>query len=297
MASVADNRFEPASPRRRRRAATLLRFLVHNRGISLCLLVLVGYALVALIAPLIAGDPTVIDPANRLKGSQPDHWWGTDHIGRDVYARTVFGTRTSLTVGFAVAGLTTLLGVAIGIYAGFSRVGGAIVMRINDAMMAIPGVLLAIALASLMQAGLVTLILAITLPEIPRMVRLVRSVVLSVREQPYIAAATSIGTTGLNLVFRHILPNTLGPVTVQATYVCASAIITSAVLSFLGVGTPPDVPSWGGMMADARSYFRIHPMLMVYPGIVLSILVLVVNILGDRLSDAFDPRIALRGGL
>ena len=259
--------------------------------------ILIVYVLGAATAPLIAGDPLAINPANRLKPPSDEHIWGTDHIGRDVYARAVFGARVSLLVGFVVAGLTTVLGVAIGVYAGFSRVGGAIVMRLNDAMMAIPGILLAIALVALMKAGLTTVIVAITIPEIPRMVRLVRSVVLSVREQPYVSAAISVGTSGLPLIFRHILPNTLGPVTVQATYVCASAIIASAVLSFLGVGTPPEVPSWGGMMADARSHFRINPMLMVYPGVLLSGLVLTVNILGDRLSDAFDPRISARGGL
>lgn len=274
-----------------------VRFVAERRSVAVSLAVLAAYFALAAAAPLLAGDPLAINPAVRLKPPGPEHWWGTDHIGRDVYARAVYGSRISLLVGFVVAGLTTVIGVAIGIYAGFARLGGAIVMRINDAMMAIPGVLLAIALAALMKAGLLTVIVAITVPEIPRMVRLVRSVVLSVREQPYVSAAISVGTSGLPLVFRHVLPNTLGPVTVQATYVCASAIIASAILSFLGVGTLPEIPSWGGMMADARQFFRVHPMLMFYPGVLLSGLVLTVNILGDRLSDAFDPRIGARGGL
>ena len=285
------------APQRRFTLRDLPRWIARDPLTAICLFILLSLLLVAIAAPLIAGDPIKINPAERLSGSTPDALWGRDHLGRDVFARAVYGTRTSMFVGFSVAGLTTLLGVAIGIYAGMSTIGGAIIMRLNDAMMAIPAILLAIAFASLMNAGVLTVIIAITIPEIPRMVRLVRSVVLGVREQPYVRAATSIGTSGLAMVWRHILPNTLGPVLVQATYACASAIIASAVLSFLGVGTSPEVPSWGGMMADARAYFRIHPELMAYPGALLSVMVLAVNILGDRLSDALDPRKTRRGTL
>ena len=263
----------------------------------ICAVILLALLLTALLAPLIANDPLQIYPAGRLSGPDAQAILGRDHLGRDVFARAVYGTQASLIVGFAVAALTSIVGVAIGIYAGLSRIGGAIIMRLNDAMMAIPAILLAIALAALFDAGLATVIFAITVPEVPRMVRLVRSVVLSVREQPYVMAARSIGTSGLAMVWRHILPNTLGPVLVQATYVCASAIITSAVLSFLGVGASPELPSWGGMMADARRHFRIHPELMLYPGLMLSLLVLAVNLLGDRLSDALDPRKMRRGSL
>ena len=262
-----------------------------------CAIILLALLLIALFAPLIANDPLAISPAQRLAGPDAEAILGRDHLGRDVFARAVYGTQTSLLVGFTVAALTSAIGVAIGIYAGLSRIGGAIIMRLNDAMMAIPAILLAIALAALFEAGLATVIFAITAPEIPRMVRLVRSVVLGVREQPYVMAAQSIGTSGLAMVWRHILPNTLGPVLVQATYVCASAIIASAVLSFLGVGASPELPSWGGMMADARRHFRIHPELMLYPGVMLSLLVLAVNLLGDRLSDALDPRKMRRGAL
>jgi peptide/nickel transport system permease protein len=262
-----------------------------------CAALLTGLVLLAIFAPLVAGDPYAIDPAQRLKGPTPDAIWGRDHLGRDVFARAVYGTQVSLIVGFSVAGLTTLFGIGIGLYAGMSRIGGGIVMRLNDAMMAIPAILLAIALASMLSGGLLTVIIAITIPEVPRMVRLVRSVVLGVREQPYVTAAVSIGTSGPDLVRRHILPNTLGPVLVQATYACAAAIIASAVLSFLGVGISPDVPSWGGMMADARARFRLNPDLMLYPGVLLSLLVLAVNILGDRLSDALDPRKRQRSSL
>lgn len=279
--------------------AKRLRASVHNffsdSAALVCGLIMVTFVLVALIAPLIASDPIAISPADRFDAPNETAIWGRDHLGRDVFARAVYGTRNSMLIGFTVAGLTTLFGVAIGIFAGMRERSGAVVMRINDAMMAIPAILLAIAFAALMDAGLLTVTIAITVPEIPRMVRLVRSVVLGVRQQPYVQAAVSIGTRGLPMIVRHILPNTLGPVLVQATYACASAIIASAVLSFLGVGTSPADPSWGGMMADARSFFRIHPMLMAYPGVLLSLLVLAVNILGDRLSDALDPR-KLRGG-
>jgi peptide/nickel transport system permease protein len=262
-----------------------------------CAALLAGFVVLALLAPLTAGDPLAINPAERLAGPSAEALLGRDHLGRDVFARLVYGTGVSMAIGFSVAAATTVLGVAIGIYAGMSRLGGPVVMRFNDAMMAIPAVLLAIALAALLNAGLLTVIVAITVPEVPRMVRLVRSVVLGVCEQPYVTAAISIGTGPLALVRRHIMPNTLGPVLVQATYVCASAILASAVLSFLGVGTSPETPSWGGMMADARRHFRLHPELMLYPGMMLSLLVLAVNILGDRLSDALDPRKLKRGAL
>ncbi|MEO9529635.1 ABC transporter permease [Roseibium sp.] len=259
-----------------------------------CLTVLGGFVLVAAFAPLIAGDPMAINPALRLKPPSPDAWWGRDHLGRDVFSRAVFGTRISLIIGFSVAVIAVIPGVTLGVLAGLTKIGGTIVMRIVDAMMAIPAVLLAIALAALLQPGLTTVIIAISIPEIPRMVRLVRSVVLSIREQPYVDAAISVGTGGLPLVFRHVLPNTVAPVIVQATYAAASAIIAAAILSFLGVGTPPDVPSWGGMMADARKYFQFYPSLMAYPGVLLSLLVLVTNVLGDRLSDVLDPRKSTR---
>lgn len=277
-------------PARPRRAAA-----GWSRGVVVCGAILLGFLVVSLAAPLIAGDPIAIAPAKRLAGPTLDAIWGRDHLGRDVFARAVYGTRISLLVGLSVAALATILGVAIGLYAGLGKFASSLVMRLVDAMMAIPAILLAIALAALLDAGLATVIVAIAVPEVPRMVRLVRAVVLGVREQPYVMAAISIGTSGTQLAIRHILPNTLGPVLVQSTYACASAIIASAVLSFLGVGIAPEVPSWGGMMADARTHFRDHPELMAYPGVLLSLLVLVVNILGDRMSDALDPRKRRRG--
>jgi len=273
------------------------RFLKSHPEVTVTLGLILVMGTIGLLAPWIVGDPAAIDPADRLRPPSPDHMLGTDHLGRDVAARLVHGTRNSMAVGFAVAAIASLAGIAIGVYAGFSRIGGAVVMRLNDAMMSIPAVLLAIALASLMAQGLMAVIVAITIPEIPRMVRVVRALVLGVRAQPYLSAAVAIGTRGLPLVLRHVIPNMMGPVLVQATYACASAIISAAVLSFLGVGTSPEIPSWGGMMADARAQFRLHPTLMLYPGLALSSLVLLVNILGDRLSDAIDPRKSRKGAL
>ena len=280
----------PETVLRRRATLEALRSALGEPLTLACVAVLAIFVLIALFAQFIAGDPLAINPAMRLRPPSADAIWGTDHLGRDIFSRAMHGTQVSLMVGASVAVLSLVPGVAIGIFAAMSRVGGGIVMRLIDAMMAIPAVLLAIAFAALLQPGLTTVIIAITIPEIPRMVRLVRSVVLSVRAQPYIDAAIASGTRGLPLIFVHILPNTIAPVIVQATYTAASAIIASAILSFLGVGTPTDVPSWGGMMADARKYFQLYPMLMFYPGVLLSLLVLVTNVLGDRLSDALDPR-------
>jgi peptide/nickel transport system permease protein len=200
----------------------------------------------------------------------------------------------SLTVGLAVAVVSTGIGLAIGLVAGYIRVVDAIVMRIMDGLMAIPGILFAIALMALFGSSVQNVILAITVPEIPRVVRLVRAVVLTIRDMPYVEAAVSSGTRLPKILIRHILPTTFAPLLVQATYVCASAVIVEALLSFLGAGTPPEIPSWGNMMAEGRVYFQIKPWLILYPGICLAIMVLTVNILGDGLRDTLDPRIARR---
>ena len=251
-------------------------------------------ALLAICAPLIANDPLKLTPIKRLKPPSEEFWFGTDFLGRDVYARTIYGGQISLTVGIAVALISTAIGLVIGLVAGYVRWVDAIVMRIMDGLMAIPGVLLAIALISLAGASLMNVIIAITVPEIPRMVRLVRSVVLTIREQPYVEAAVSVGTRLPKVLFKHILPNTVAPMIVQATYVCASAIVIEAILSFLGAGTPPEIPSWGNIMAEGRVYFQIAPWIIFFPGVFLAVAVLAVNILGDGLRDSLDPRIARR---
>ncbi len=249
----------------------------------------------ALLAPYLGTvDPLSVAPIKRLRFPSEACWFGTDAYGRDVYSRTLYGARVSLAVGLGVASLSTVIGLAIGLVTGFSRIADAIIMRVMDGLMSIPPVLLAIALMALTKASLGNVVLAITIAEVPRVARLVRGVVLSLREQPFVEAAMAAGTGFFRTLWRHILPNTLAPVLVQATFICASAMITEAVLSFIGAGTPPQVPSWGNIMAEGRSYFQIKPYLIIFPGIFLSLTVLAVNLVGDGLRDALDPRLARR---
>ena len=251
--------------------------------------------LIALLAPWLGTvDPQALSPINRLKAPSGAYWFGTDMLGRDVYSRVIYGSRISLTVGIAVAALSIAVGLAIGLVTGFIRWLDAIVMRVMDGLMSIPSVLLAIALMALTKASVGNVIFAITLAEVPRVVRLVRSLVLSLREQPYVEAAIAAGTSLPLILLRHILPNTVAPLLVQGTYICASAMITEAILSFIGAGTPPNVPSWGNIMAEARSLFQIAGYLILFPGLFLSITVLAVNLLGDGMRDALDPRLARR---
>ena len=257
-------------------------------------LVLLLMVALALAAPLVAGDPIGFNPVNRLKPPSAAFWFGTDNLGRDVYARTVFGSRVSLLVGFSVAIVSILCGTVLGLVAGFLRTIDAVLMRLMDGLMAIPSILLAIALVALTRGGVGIVIIAIAIPEVPRVVRLVRSVVLTVREQPYIDAAIASGTRVHRILFRHILPNTVPPLIVQATYIVASAILTEAGLSFLGAGVPPEIPTWGNMIAGGRLYFQVAPWPIFFPGICLAVVVLAVNLLGDGLRDRLDPRIRRR---
>jgi peptide/nickel transport system permease protein len=257
-------------------------------------LVLALIALAALAAPLLAGDPIAARPVNRLKPPSQVNWLGTDQLGRDVWARTVYGARISLLVGLAVASIAMLIGLIIGLLAGFSKTVESVVMRLLDGLMAIPAILLAIAFVSLSKASVSIVIAAIVLPEIPRVVRLVRAVVLSVREQPFVEAAIASGTRLPKILSRHILPATVPPLIVQATYVAASAILIEAALSFLGAGTPPEIPTWGNMIASSRVYLGLAPWTIFGPGLALALVVLAVNLVGDGLRDRLDPRIARR---
>ena len=250
---------------------------------------------VAVAAPWLATvDPTALAPAKRTRFPSGQYWFGTDMLGRDIYSRVLYGARVSLIVGFAVAGLASAVGMAIGLVSGFVRWADGIIMRVMDGLMSIPPILLAIALMALTRGSVGNVITAITIAEIPRVSRLVRGVVLSLREQPYVEAAIASGTRVPRIIWRHILPNTLAPITVQATYICASAMITEAILSFIGAGTPPIIPSWGNIMAEGRALWQVKPYIVFFPAVFLSITVLAVNLLGDGLRDALDPRMAKR---
>jgi peptide/nickel transport system permease protein len=257
--------------------------------------VLLAMLLVAVLAPWVGTvDPQAVSPLRRLRQPSTEYWFGSDMLGRDVYSRVLFGARVSLTVGLAVALLSSLLGLAVGLVTGYVRWLDAVVMRIMDGLMSIPSVLLAIALMALTKASIRNVVAAITLTEVPRVVRLVRSLVLSLREEPYVEAAVASGTKLPRILLRHILPNTVAPLLVQGTYVCASAMITEAILSFIGAGTPPNIPSWGNIMAEARSLFQVAGYLILFPAICLSLTVLAVNLVGDGMRDALDPRLARR---
>jgi peptide/nickel transport system permease protein len=257
-------------------------------------LILLALLAIALLAPWLAGDPLQFEPTDRLKRPSDQFWFGTDQFGRDVYSRVIYGTRISLIIGFSVALVATFIGLVIGVLCGFYRAVDAVMMRVMDGMMAIPAILLAIALITLMKASLMIVVIAIAIPEIPRVARLVRSVVLSVRGRPYIEAAIASGTRNGRIMVRHILPNTVAPLIVQATYVCASAILTEAGLSFLGAGTPPEIPSWGNVISLGRTFFQIAPWIIFFPGVLLAITVLAINLVGDGLRDSLDPRISRR---
>ncbi|MER9401790.1 ABC transporter permease [Mesorhizobium sp. M0615] len=246
--------------------------------------------ILALAAPLYAGDPVNMDPFKRLQPPSAEMWFGSDNLGRDVFARTIFGARISLVVGLLSAASAALAGALIGVIAGYSRSFDNVVMRVMDGLMSIPTILLAIALISLTGPGIGILIVAIAIPETPAVARLVRSVVLGVRDRPYVEAALCGGARLPKVLCRHILPSTVPALTVQGATVCASAIMTEAGLSFLGIGVPPEIPSWGNMIASSRLYLAIAPMTISAPGICLAVTVLAVNLLGDGLRELFDPR-------
>lgn len=273
------------------RAATAIR---RNPTIFVGAVLLAALVAVAIVGPWLVADPFRQAPINRLRAPSERFWFGTDQFGRDVFARTVNGSRVSLIVGLSVASLASLIGLGVGLLCGYFRRIDAIVMRVMDGIMAIPTILLAIALITLTRPGLGIVIIAIVIPEVPRIVRVIRSVVLSIRSQPYVESAIAGGTRNTKLLVRHILPNTLAPLIVQATYVCASAMLIEAGLSFLGAGVPPEIPSWGNIIAQGRTFFQIAPWSILIPGAFLAVTVLAVNMLGDGLRDRLDPRLARR---
>ena len=283
--------------------------LAGSASVAIGALIVVVMVMMALAAPLLGTrDPAEINPSVRNK--PPGHTdtirddegkkisvvyrFGTDSLGRDIYSRVVYGARVSLAVGIIVALISISLGLVIGLVAGYVRWLDGLIMRFMDGLMAIPAILLAIGLISVFRAGLLAVIVAIVVPEVPRVVRLVRSIVLSIREEPYVESAVTVGTPMPLLIVRHVLPNTIAPLIVQGTFICASAILIEAILSFLGIGIPPEVPTWGNIMAEGRTYFRILPHNILYPGAFLAITVLGINMLGDGLRDVLDPKMERR---
>jgi len=292
---MADTVAASGQETRRSRRRGLVWHARRNPSMTLGLVILALVILGTLFASRLTHyDPIVIDPLARLKPPSAAHILGTDLVGRDLWSRTIHGGRISLLIGIMVALLTTSIGLLIGLVSGYNRAADAILMRVMDGLMSIPAILLAIAFMAFVPASIMTVVAAITIVEIPRVVRLVRGVVLSIREQAYVEAAVVCGSRFSKILFRHILPNTLAPLSVQATYVCAAAILFESLLSFLGAGTPPEVPSWGNIMAEGRTYFVLAPWIILAPGIMLSLTVLAVNLMGDSLRDLLDPRFARR---
>lgn len=270
-------------------------FLRRHPTAALGAAILTMMVAIAVFAPFLGTvNPIAIDPIHRLADPSARHWFGTDMLGRDVYSRTLYGARISLGVGFSVAFCAAAAGTLVGVAAGFVRLLDGILMRVMDGLMSIPPILLAIALMALTRASVGNVIFAISVSEFPRVSRLVRGIVLSLREQPFVEAAIAAGTRTPALIRRHILPNLMAALLVQATFTCASAMITEAILSFIGAGTPPIIPSWGNIMAEGRALWEIKPYIVFFPAVFLSVTVLAVNLLGDGMRDALDPRLAKR---
>jgi peptide/nickel transport system permease protein len=261
--------------------------------------VVVGGGMLAILvfmsiaAPLLTHyDPLRLNVVERLQPPSERHFFGTDAFGRDMFSRTLYGGRVSILVGLGVATLSIVAGCAIGLVSGFFRQLDAVIMRLMDGLMAIPGVLLAIAMMALLRPSLIVVIIALTVTEVPRVVRLVRALVLTIREQPYVEAAISVGTKAPRLLLWHVLPNMGPPLIVQATYICALAVLGEATLSFLGVGVPPEIPSWGNIIAESRILVQRAIWTIIFPGVFLGLMVLAINMLGDGLRDMFDPRLS-----
>ncbi|MDJ1466099.1 ABC transporter permease [Nitratireductor sp. GZWM139] len=272
-----------------------IRTLLNNWPVSIAAIIMLSMFVMALAAPFLAtSDPLAINPAVRLGTISSEHYFGTDSLGRDVFSRVIYGARTSLVVGFVAAIASVLLGLLIGVIAGYFRMADVIIMRVMDGIMSIPSIVLAVALVSLAGASLTAVLVAIIVPEFPRVVRLVRGVILNLRTEPYVEAAISLGTPLPKLLVRHMIPNTLAPLIVQGSFILASAMLTESILSFLGVGLPPEIPSWGNIMAEGRRYFQILPGLIFFPGVFLALTVLSINLIGDALRDTLDPKMVRR---
>ena len=266
--------------------------LLARRKITLVGAVLMALTVTAgLGAPLLAGNPTRMDVSVRLARPGAAHWFGTDDVGRDVYSRVVHGARLSLVVGTAVVTLSFVVGLSCGLVAGYYRGLDTAVMRVMDGLMAFPAIILAIALMASLGPSVTNVIVAIGIVHSPRVARVVRGSVLVIRETPYVEAARALGASDFTLLGRHILPNCLSPVIVQGSFVFAAAVLTEAALSFLGVGVPPYIPSWGNILAEGRLYIQQAPWLVLSPGAAIMLTILGLNLVGDGLRDLLDPKI------
>ena len=267
------------------------RFARRNPTLVLGGAVMMLIAISGILAPAWwTGDPLAMRPVDRLQPPSLAHWFGSDNFGRDVYSRTLYGTRVSLVVGAAVALASLVAGTALGLVIGFYRRIDTVVMRVMDGLMAIPAILLALALMALMKGSVRNVIIALIIPEIPRVIRVVRASVLSLREQTMVEGARALGARTPRILVRYILPALTAPLIVQATYICASAILFEAYLSFLGAGTPPHIPSWGNIMAEGKAYVQIAFWIILFPGLFLALTVLAINLIGDGLRDLLDVR-------
>jgi peptide/nickel transport system permease protein len=273
------------------RLARAWRFMTRQPTFSAGLVVLLLIVLAGVLAPLWwTGDPQQMRPITRLRPPSAERWFGSDHFGRDVYTRTLYGTRVSLVVGASVSVLSLALGTTLGLVIGFYRRLDAILMRVMDGLMAIPAILLALALMAMLRGSVRNVVIALVIPEVPRVIRLVRASVLSLREHTMVEAARALGVTTPRILARYVLPGLVAPLIVQATYICASAILFEAYLSFLGAGTPPHIPSWGNIMAEGKTYVQLAFWIILFPGLFLALTVLAINLVGDGLRELLDVR-------
>jgi peptide/nickel transport system permease protein len=271
--------------------ARIVRFARRQPTFVAGLAVLALMVVAAVAAPVWwTRDPQQMRPVQRLRPPSAERWFGSDHFGRDVYSRTVYGTRISLSVGAAVSVVSLSLGTSLGLVIGFYRRLDTVVMRVMDGLMAIPAILLALALMALMRGSVRNVIVALVIPEIPRVIRLVRASVLSLREHTMVEAARALGVGTPRILLRYILPALVAPLIVQATYIGASAILFEAYLSFLGAGTPPHIPSWGNIMAEGKTYVQLAFWIILFPGLFLALTVLAINLVGDGLRDLLHVR-------
>ena len=271
---------------------SITRMLGMNRYLSIGGTLIVIFVLLALFAPWLSRfDPLAINPAHRLQPPSFAHWMGTDELGRDIYSRVVFGSRTSIQIGFLVVMLSTLFGLIAGLSAGYHKKVDAVVMRILDGLMAFPDIIIAVTLAAVWGSGKMTLVLAMVTAYFPRMTRTVRAAAITICELEYVESAKSIGCSGFYIIYKYILPNSLSPLIVQAAFIFAAAVLSEAALSFLGVGIKPPTPTWGGMVSQGRTYLTIAPWVIVFPGMAIAMAVLGLNLLGDGLRDYLDPRL------